>query len=182
MWSYGCIDPTILKRGTIWQWVDSFTLQRLDSRINAPGPVRIRGQLVLRTCLEALGDRKICATTENRTCLLGVWARTHVTLRYSSSTGIILDQKLNTQKPLVRTRNAKCNRKSFSNFQKGKQERTCKETVTPFFDLLTLKMRALWSFEMERTAHPKTQLYFRADFLYSAAPLWESQISQQKHT
>lgn len=41
-------------------------------------------------------------------------------------------------------------------------------------------MKAVWSFEMERTAHPKTQLHFRADFLYSAASLWESQILQQK--
>ena len=82
----------------------------------------------------------------------------------------------------MRARNVKCNRKSFSSFQNGTQGRTCKETVTSFFDLLTLKMKALWSFEMERTAHPKAQFYFRADFLYSAAPLWESQISQQKHT
>jgi hypothetical protein len=99
---------------------------------------------------------------------LGIWARTHVTLRYSRSTGIIVDQKLNIPKPLVRTRNAKCNRKSFSSFQNGTKGRTFKETVTSFFDHLTLKVKAMWYFEMERTAHPKTQLYFRADFLYSA--------------
>ena len=182
MWSYGCIDPTILNRGTIRKWVESFTLQRLDSRINTSDPLWIRGQLGLRTCLEALDDRKICATTENRTWIPGYLSpySCHTTL--FELYGDPIGKKPNTPKPLVRTRNAKCNRKSFSSFQNGTQGRTCEETVTSYFGRLTMKMKALWSFEMERTAHPKTQLYFRADFLYSAAPLWESQISQQKHT